>query len=107
MDTIETCKKKKHLSKSEAIFFQKRSNSGFFRTYLCPHCDYWHVSTMPLNVRAHLDILNFIKRKYFCAKKIGYTTPLIDVYEVEYRECKYLVLYYNKERTIRILEETI
>lgn len=106
MDAITPCNKKRHNSRSEAIFFQKRFIAGFFRTYLCPHCDFWHVSTMPLNIGAHLEILDAIKKELPTVRKIGLTDPVIALYEVEYRDSKYLVLYYINERTIRIVEET-
>lgn len=106
MDSI-ICTKKAHYSKQEAIFFQKKSAPVFFRTYECPNCGLIHVSTQLLNTTAHLDILATIKQKKQGAVLIGNLTPDIQLYCVDHKDCKYLVHYFIRERTIKIIEETL
>ena len=106
METI-VCKKKAHLSKAEAIFFQERSGPMFFRTYECPNCGLFHVSTQPLNVNSHVSILFAIRKKEPTAVYVGPVSEEIDLYRVFYRDSYYLVHWFIRERTIRVLKEIL
>lgn len=106
MDQQKPCTKKRHNSKSEAIFFQKKSAPIFFRTYLCPKCDYYHVSTRPLDYQAHVQIYHAISRGQAGAHYMG-ENETEWVYEVDYRNDLYRVVYYKSDKSIKIIEEVL